>query len=193
MRTVTAAEARAGDIVADPVVNDQGRTLLPKGTRLSAAVLSRLEGWGVHELCVEGEDDTPVIEDDAVVTEADADWRRASGTDSRRHPSGCSGARWATSHHLRQQCRPRSAGAYRGEGELIDAIGSGPEDLVPEGAGQRWRDLCARARDDEKRADGERSVSSPVRKRTISSSTWLPTRCTTVGASRWVRFSCSKM
>ena len=40
--------------------------------------------------------------------------------------------------------------------ELIDAIGSGPEDLVPEGAGQRWRDLCARARDDEKRADGER-------------------------------------
>ena len=65
MRTVTAAEARAGDIVADPVVNDQGRTLLPKGARLSAAVLSRLEGWGVHELCVEGEDDTPVIEDDA--------------------------------------------------------------------------------------------------------------------------------
>ena len=49
MRTVTAAEARAGDIVADPVVNDQGRTLLPKGTRLSAEVLSRLEGWGVHE------------------------------------------------------------------------------------------------------------------------------------------------
>ena len=40
--------------------------------------------------------------------------------------------------------------------ELIDAIGSGPEDPVPEGAGQRWRDLCARARDDEKRADGER-------------------------------------
>ena len=73
MRTVTAAEARAGDIVADPVVNDQGRTLLPKGTRLSATVLSRLEGWGVHELYVEGEDDTPVIEDGAVVTEADAD------------------------------------------------------------------------------------------------------------------------
>ena len=71
MRTVTAAEARAGDIVADPVVNDQGRA--PKVARLSAAVLSRLEGWGVHELCVEGEDDTPVIEDDAVVTEADAD------------------------------------------------------------------------------------------------------------------------
>ena len=88
MRTVTAAEARAGDIVADPVVNDQGRTLLPKGTRLSSAVFSRLEGWGVYELCVEGEDDTLVIEDDA-------DWRRAepAGTDSRRHPSGCSGAR----------------------------------------------------------------------------------------------------
>jgi PAS domain S-box-containing protein len=40
--------------------------------------------------------------------------------------------------------------------ELIDAIGSGPQDLVPDGAGQRWSDLCARARDEEKRADGER-------------------------------------
>jgi hypothetical protein len=49
MRSITAAEARAGDIVAAPVVNDQGRTLLPKGARLSAAVLSRLEGWGVHD------------------------------------------------------------------------------------------------------------------------------------------------
>ena len=72
MRSITAAEARAGDIVAAPVVNDQGRTLLPKGARLSAAVLSRLEGWGVHELCVEGEDHAPAIEEDAV-TEADAD------------------------------------------------------------------------------------------------------------------------
>lgn len=73
MRTITAAEARAGEIVAAPVVNDQGRTLLPKGARLSAAVLSRLEGWGVHELCVEGEDDAPAIEDDGPVTEAEAD------------------------------------------------------------------------------------------------------------------------
>ena len=28
--------------------------------------------------------------------------------------------------------------------------------MVPEGAGQRWRDLCARVRDDEKRTDCER-------------------------------------
>jgi PAS domain-containing protein len=40
--------------------------------------------------------------------------------------------------------------------ELIDAIGSGLQDLVPDGAGQRWGDLCARARDEEKRADGQR-------------------------------------
>ena len=78
MRTVTAAAARAGDIVADPVVNDQGRTLLPKGTRLLSAVFSRLEGWGVHELCVEGDDDTPLIEDDAVFTVADSDWKRTA-------------------------------------------------------------------------------------------------------------------
>ena len=73
MRTITVAEGRAGDIVADPVVNDQGRTLLPKGARLSAAVLSRLEGWGVHELCVEGDDDTLVGEDEATAAEPDGD------------------------------------------------------------------------------------------------------------------------
>lgn len=55
MKRVRAGAAQVGDVVAEPVVNDQGRTLLPRGARLSAAVLSRLEGWGVHELCVEGE------------------------------------------------------------------------------------------------------------------------------------------
>ena len=56
MKRIRAGEAQVGDIVAEPIVNEQGRTLLPRGARLSAAVLSRLEGWGVGELCIEGDD-----------------------------------------------------------------------------------------------------------------------------------------
>lgn len=55
MRTISAVQAQVGDVVAEPVVNDHGRTLLPKGARLSPAVLSRLEGWGVAELCIEAD------------------------------------------------------------------------------------------------------------------------------------------
>jgi len=58
MREIAVGQAQVGDIVAEPVVNDQGRVLLPKGAKLSPAVLSRLQGWGVNELRVEGEDDT---------------------------------------------------------------------------------------------------------------------------------------
>ena len=54
MRDISAGEAKVGDVVAEPLVNSQGRVLLPKGAKLSAAVLSRLQGWGVHELKIEG-------------------------------------------------------------------------------------------------------------------------------------------
>ncbi len=56
MRDIAVGEAEVGNVVAEPVVNDQGRVLLPRGARLSAAVLSRLAGWGVSRLHVEGED-----------------------------------------------------------------------------------------------------------------------------------------
>ena len=56
MRDIAVGEAEVGDVVAEPVVNDQGRTLLPKGAKLSAAVLSRLVGWGVNRLRIEGAD-----------------------------------------------------------------------------------------------------------------------------------------
>ena len=55
MREIAVGEAEIGDIVAEPVVNKDGRTLLPKGAKLSAAVLSRLVGWGVSRLRVERE------------------------------------------------------------------------------------------------------------------------------------------
>lgn len=62
MKRIRAGAAQVGDIVAEPIVNDQGRTLLPRGARLSAAVLSRLDGWGVRELCIEGDDTGAVPE-----------------------------------------------------------------------------------------------------------------------------------
>ena len=73
MRKITAAEAQAGDIVAEPVINEQGRTLLPQGARLSAAVLSRLAGWGVAELVVEGEPDAAGLAQEGIAPEADAE------------------------------------------------------------------------------------------------------------------------
>ena len=48
MRELAVGQAQVGDIVAEPVVNDEGRVLLPKGAKLSPAVLSRLQGWGVQ-------------------------------------------------------------------------------------------------------------------------------------------------
>ena len=44
MREISVGEASVGDIVAEPVANGQGRVLLPRGAKLSAAVLSRLGG-----------------------------------------------------------------------------------------------------------------------------------------------------
>ena len=56
MREIAVGQAEVGDIVAEPVVNDEGRVLLPKGAKLSPAVLSRLQGWGVNQLQVEGDE-----------------------------------------------------------------------------------------------------------------------------------------
>ena len=61
MREIAVGEAEVGDVVAKPVVNDRGRVLLPVGSRLSAAVLSRLSSWGVERVTVEGgEPEEPV-------------------------------------------------------------------------------------------------------------------------------------
>ena len=56
MRTITVKEAEPGDVLAEPLTNPKGQVLLPKGAKLSAAVLSRCNGWGVVSLRVEGED-----------------------------------------------------------------------------------------------------------------------------------------
>lgn len=64
MRQIKVDEAQVGDVLTAPLENAEGRVLLPKGAKLSAAVLSRLKGWGVSDLEVEGEDpDGPVPTD----------------------------------------------------------------------------------------------------------------------------------
>ncbi|MBM3278944.1 MAG: hypothetical protein FJY95_12810 [Candidatus Handelsmanbacteria bacterium] len=55
MRRIRVQEAKVGEVLAAPVINRQGRILLPKGAKLSPAVLSRLQGWGVFEVQVEGQ------------------------------------------------------------------------------------------------------------------------------------------
>ena len=56
MRQISVEEAQAGDIVVEPVQDENGRVLLPAGAKLSPAVLSRLKGLGVVSLSVEGDD-----------------------------------------------------------------------------------------------------------------------------------------
>ncbi|HAA77515.1 TPA: hypothetical protein DCE37_20580 [Candidatus Latescibacteria bacterium] len=56
MRRLYLSETQAGDIVAEPVVNDRGMVILPKGAELTAAVIGRLQKMNVTEVAVEGED-----------------------------------------------------------------------------------------------------------------------------------------
>ena len=55
MRTITVDEVQVGDVVVEPVHDAQGRMLLPVGSKISPAVMSRLADWGVTQLCVEGD------------------------------------------------------------------------------------------------------------------------------------------
>lgn len=72
MRQIEVTEAQVGDIIAGPVINDEGRVLLPKGAKLSPAVLSRLAGWGVQTIQVEG-DDVETVTDEPGASDAAAD------------------------------------------------------------------------------------------------------------------------
>lgn len=56
MRSVVLTEAEEGDVVAEPVVNDRGMVILPKGANLTSKVIDRLRNMNVTELVVEGED-----------------------------------------------------------------------------------------------------------------------------------------
>jgi len=50
MRQISVEEAQVGDIIAEPIEDQNGRVLLPAGAKLSPAVLARLKGWGIFTL-----------------------------------------------------------------------------------------------------------------------------------------------
>ena len=56
MRTLALGEAQAGDVIAEPVVNDRGMVILPKGASLSGKVIDRLRNMNVIEVVVDGDD-----------------------------------------------------------------------------------------------------------------------------------------
>ena len=56
MRRVEIDDLSPGDIVANPVVNDKGMVILPKGIKLTPSLIGRLDRWGVTEAEIEGED-----------------------------------------------------------------------------------------------------------------------------------------
>ena len=99
VRKISVTEAQAGDVIGEPIPNDEGRVLLPKGAKLSPAVLSRLAGWGVESIEVEGED-PDAAEDESPAGEVDLDHRFGEWEDdelmmaikqiARRHLSGTS-------------------------------------------------------------------------------------------------------
>lgn len=56
MRKILVQDANPGDVIGQPVVNEKGMTLLPKGATLTIALVNRLRGWGIQEVEIEGED-----------------------------------------------------------------------------------------------------------------------------------------
>ena len=54
MQTISVEQAKVGDVLAEPLLNREGKVLLPKGARLSPAVVSRMQGWGISTLAVDG-------------------------------------------------------------------------------------------------------------------------------------------
>ena len=56
MRRLYLSEAAPGDVIAEPVVNDRGMVILPRGAELTAPVIGRLQKMNVTDIVVEGED-----------------------------------------------------------------------------------------------------------------------------------------
>lgn len=56
MRQIVLDDAKPGDEVAQPVKNERGMVILPKGAKLSLPMIDKLRRLGVRELVVEGDD-----------------------------------------------------------------------------------------------------------------------------------------
>ena len=56
VRRLYVSESQPGDVIAEPVVNDRGMVILPKGAELTAPVIRRLQQMNVTEVAIEGDD-----------------------------------------------------------------------------------------------------------------------------------------
>jgi hypothetical protein len=56
MRQIFLEDAQPGDEVAQPVKNDRGMVILPKGAKLSVPMIAKMRRMGVLEVVVEGDD-----------------------------------------------------------------------------------------------------------------------------------------
>lgn len=53
MKRISVKEAEPGMVLARPIVDKQGRTIVNQGATLTQLYISRLEKWGVEELYIE--------------------------------------------------------------------------------------------------------------------------------------------
>lgn len=54
MKRISVKEAQPGMVLARPIADQQGRTIVNKGASLTQLYISRLGKWGIEELFVEG-------------------------------------------------------------------------------------------------------------------------------------------
>ena len=59
MKRVSVEEAKPGMILARPIIDQQGRTIVNRGAGLTQLYISRLAKWGVTELHIETPEDQP--------------------------------------------------------------------------------------------------------------------------------------
>lgn len=63
MRKISADEIEDGMILGEDLAGPNGNIILPKGVSLKGALSSRLQGWGIKELIVEGEEASNQVEE----------------------------------------------------------------------------------------------------------------------------------
>jgi hypothetical protein len=61
LNTVKAEDLRAGMVLAQPLKDLAGRTLLKEGAELTEIYIERIRKWGFEEVAVEGGEDDPVV------------------------------------------------------------------------------------------------------------------------------------
>ena len=56
MRRISFSEAKAGMVLVQPITDQQGRVIVNAGAKLNQLYISRLEKWGVREICITDDD-----------------------------------------------------------------------------------------------------------------------------------------